>query len=91
MWITVQTQASVRGELPVFVFLAPLAEGQRAIVMAWWRRAWVRVCVHASVRSSVRASVNFFFKKLHLRNYWLDFNQISQECSLGGPLSNSFK
>ena len=66
-----------------FSFLAPLAEGQRAIVMAWWRRA--------SVRSSVRASVNFFFKKLLLRNYWLDFNQISQECSLGGPLSNSFK
>ena len=48
-------------------------------------------CVRPSVRSSVRASVNFFFKKLLLRNYWLDFNQISQECSLGGPLSNSFK
>ena len=63
--------------------LAPLAEGQRAIVMAWGRRA--------CVRPSVRASVNFFFKKLLLRNYWLDFNQISQECSLGGPLSNSFK
>ena len=42
-------------------FLAPLAEGQRAIVMAWGRRA--------SVRSSVRPSVNFFFKKLLLRNY----------------------
>ena len=42
-------------------FLAPLAKGQRAIVMAWGRRA--------SVRSSVRASVNFFFKKLLLRNY----------------------
>ena len=65
------------------LFLAPLAEGQRAIVMAWGRRA--------SVRPSVRASVNFFFKKILLRNYWLDFNQISQECSLGGPLSNSFK
>ena len=25
--------------------------------------------------------VNFFFEKL-LRNYWLDFYQISQECSL---------
>ena len=37
--------------------LAPLAEGQRAIVMAWGRRP------------SVRASVNFFFKKLLLRNY----------------------
>ena len=68
-------------------FLAPLAEGQRAIVMAWGRRASVR----PFVRSSVRASVNFFFKKLLLRDYWLDFNQISQECSLGGPLSNSFK
>ena len=40
--------------------LAPLAEGQRAIVMAWWRRASVRACV--------RASVNFICKKL-LRNY----------------------
>ena len=44
-----------------------------------------------SIRSSVRASVNFFFKKLLLRNYWLDFYQISQECSFGGPLLNSFK
>ena len=43
------------------------------------------------VRPSVRASVNFFFKKLLLRNYWLDFYQISQECSFGGPLLNSFK
>ena len=31
-------------------FLAPLAEGQRAIVMAWGRRASVRPCVRASVR-----------------------------------------
>ena len=33
----------------------------------------------------VRAFVNFFFKKkkkLLLRNYWLDFYQISRECSL---------
>ena len=37
------------------LFSAPLAEGQRAIVMAWWHRASVRPCV--------RASVNFFFKK----------------------------
>ena len=50
-------------------FLAPLAEGQRAIVMAWGRRASVRPSVRPSVRSSVRASVNFFFKKLLLRNY----------------------
>ena len=26
--------------------------------------------------------VSFFFKKLLHRNYWLDFYQISQECSL---------
>ena len=38
---------------PLVRFLAPLAEGQRAIVMAWGRRA----------------SVNFFFKKLLLKNY----------------------
>ena len=31
-------------------FLAPLAEGQRAIVMAWGRRPSVRACVRASVR-----------------------------------------
>ena len=42
------------------LFLAPLTEGQRAIVMA--------LCP-SCVRSSVRASVNFFFKKLLLRNY----------------------
>ena len=33
----------------------------------------------------------FALKKLLLWNYWLDFFQISQECSLGGLLSNSFK
>ena len=44
------------GQKVCVVFLAPLAEGQRAIVMA--------LCP-----SSVRASVNFFFKKLLLRNY----------------------
>ena len=31
-------------------FLAPLAEGQRAIVMAWGRRASVRPFVRACVR-----------------------------------------
>ena len=56
--------------------LAPLAEGQQAIVIAL---------------SVVRASLNSCFKKLLLRNYGLDFYEISQECSLGGPLSNSFK
>ena len=34
----------------------------------------------------VRASINLFFKKLLLRNYWLDFYQISQECSLDRDL-----
>ena len=62
-------------------FLAPLVEGQRALIMV--------LCL-ACVRPSVRRSVNSSFKKL-LRNYWLDFYQISQECSLGGPFSNSFK
>ena len=45
-------------------FLAPLAEGQRAIVMALCPS-----CVRPSVRSCVRASINFFFKKLLLGNY----------------------
>ena len=42
---------------PNYSSLAPLAEGQRAIVMALGPS-----CVRPSVRSSVRASVNFFFK-----------------------------
>ena len=50
----------------------------------------VRPSGHPAVRPSVCASINSSFKKL-LRNYWLDFYEISQECSLGGPLSNSFK
>ena len=41
-------------------FLAPLAEGQEAIVMVLCPSC-VRTCVHASVNSS--------FKKLLLRNY----------------------
>ena len=51
----------------------------------------MRLSIRPSVRSCVRASVNSSFKKLLLRNYLLDFYKISQECSLGGPLSNSFK
>ena len=47
--------------------------------------------VRPLVRPSVCASVNSSFKKLLLRNYGLDFYKISQECSLDGPLSNSFK
>ena len=43
-------------------------------------RPSLRLCVHASVNSS--------FKKLLLRNCLLDFYEISQECSLGSPLSN---
>ena len=62
-------------------FLAPLANGQEAIVMV--------LC--PSIHPSVRASVNSSFKKLLIRIYWLDFYEISQECSIGGPLSNSFK
>ena len=68
------------------VFLAPLAKGQRAIVMAL-----CPLCVRPFVCLCVRASVNSSFKKLLLRNYWLDFYEISQECSLSGSLSNSFK
>ena len=68
----------------LMVFLAPLAEGQRAIVIGL-----CLLCVHASV-CTMRVSVNFFFKEL-LRNCGLDNYQISQECSLAGPFSNSFK
>ena len=51
---------------------------------------WPKASELLSWRCVCRASVNSSFKKL-LRNYWLDFYQTSQECSLGGPLSNSFK
>ena len=46
--------------------------------------SWCSVC-RVSVLSSVCASIIFSFKKL-LKNYWLDFYQISLECSLSGPL-----
>ena len=75
----------IKNKLKHFIetyFLAPLAKGQRAIVMA--------LCP-SSVSPSVHEAINFAFTKLLLRNYWLDFYQISQECSLGGPLSNSVK
>ena len=65
------------------LFLAPLAEDQGTIVMV--------LCpfgVRLAVCPSMRASVNSSFKKLLLRNYKLDFYEILQECSLGGPLSN---
>ena len=38
----------------------------------------------------MRAFVNFFFKKFLLRNYWLDFYQISQECNLDRVLKLLF-
>ena len=43
------------------------------------------------VRARVRASVNNFFKLHLLWNRLLDFDQTSQEWSLGGPLSKLFK
>jgi len=45
----------------------------------------------ASVRASVCVSVNNFFKQHLLWNRLLDFDQTSQEWSLGGPLSKLFK
>ena len=47
----------------VFSFLALLAEGQLAIVMAL-----CPLCICPSIRVCVRASVNSFFKKLLLRS-----------------------
>ena len=73
--------SSMHESLSMVRFLAPLAEGQRAIVMALCPLCPLCVCL----------SVNSSFKKLLLRNYRLDLYQTSQECSLGGPLSNSFK
>ena len=52
--------------------LAPLAKGQRAIVMALCP-SWVRPAVspygQLAVRLCMRVSVNSSFKKLFLRNY----------------------
>ena len=53
-------------------------------------RQFVCLSVGLSVSVCVCVSVRKLFKKLLHRNYWLDFYKISQECSLGGPLSNSF-
>ena len=44
-----------------------------------------------SVRRVRRPSVNNFFKHLLLLYYLAKSNQTSQECSLHGPLQNSFK
>ena len=72
-----------------FLFLAHLS-----------RRLKVRYCDHSPsvvvvvvVRLSVRPSVRPFtiFKQHLLLNHWLDFDQISQEWSLVGPLSKLFK
>ena len=48
-------------------------------------------CPSSIVRACVRASVNNFFKQHLLWNHLMDFNQTSQEWSLGGPLSKLFK
>jgi len=48
-------------------------------------------CVRACVRASLRPCVNNFFKQHLLWNHLLDFDQTSQEWSLGGPLSKLLK
>ena len=63
---------------PLVGFLAPWQKASKLLL-------WCCVC-RASVRLSIRPSVNSSFKKL-----LLDFYQNSQECFLGGSLSNSFK
>jgi len=54
---------------------------------------WAFVMAHcpSSVHPSVHPSVNNFFKQHLLWNHFLDFDQTSQEWSLGGPLSKLFK
>ena len=63
-------------------FLAPLAIGHQASVMVHCPS-----CVHLAVRPCV----NFFFKHLLLRNYFSDFDEISQKLSCHGPLQNFMK
>jgi len=48
-------------------------------------------CPWSIILASVPACVNNFFKQHLLWNHWLDFDQTSQEWSLGGPLSKLFK
>ena len=48
-------------------------------------------CPSSIVCACVRACVNNFFKKHLLWNHLMDFDQTSQEWSLGGPLSKLFK
>ena len=36
-------------------------------------------------------SIGKSLKNLLIINYWANFNQILQECSLGGPLADFFK
>ena len=71
-------------------FLAPLAVGQWAYVMAHCPLC-VCLSVCACMCVCVRLCVNFFFKHLLLWNYWLDFDEISQKCSYHGLLQNFLK
>jgi len=56
-----------------------------------WARSPASVVRRACVRACVRPCVNNFFKQHLLWNHLLDFDQTSQEWSLGGPLSKLFK
>ena len=47
--------------------------------------------VRACVRPSVRASVNFPLKRHLLNNHWANFNETSQEYSLGEALPKLLK
>ena len=62
-------------------FLAPLAVGQRAYVMALCPS-----CVRPSVRA-LTFSLNIFFSE----TTYTDFDEISQKCSWHGPLQNLLK
>ena len=49
----------------------------------WMRISSVILCMIDLYKDNhVYAFVNFLFKKQLLRNYWLDFYQISKACSL---------
>ena len=73
--------------LDVSDFLAPLTEGQRAIVMALCPLS-VRPPIHPFVCAYI---LKFFLQNTSPQKLLTGFLPNFKECSLGGPLSNSFK
>ena len=83
------------GKSPSLVLLKPRKTWiMWAVAVIWLKYCWKRrkTPFNQSINhSSMLASIKSSLKKFFLKNDRLDFYQIQQECSLGGPLSTSFK